>query len=102
LLTTNTVYYRKTVGDVDALKARTSWYLPMRIRGARLAVDGSVDYVSASSTGSDVSLMPALVLDVSPLLHAPRGTLAAGTEWFIHRTHGANMTAPQLIARWRF
>ena len=102
LLTTSTVYYRRTAGDVDALKARTSWYWPLRAHGVALSLEGSADYISASSTGSDVSAMPVLMVDVSRLVGTPRGTFGVGTEWFLHRTRGASLSAPQLVARWNF
>ncbi|MCC7052922.1 MAG: hypothetical protein IT355_06605 [Gemmatimonadaceae bacterium] len=102
LLTTSSVYFRRTDGDVNALKARTSWYLPLHVSAMAFSFEGSADFVSASSTGPDVSAMPVVLVDVSPLFRAPRGSLGVGTEWFLHRTRGARLSAPQLIARWSF
>jgi hypothetical protein len=102
VLTTSTVYFRRTDGDVHALKARTSWFLPFHVRRVALSFEGSADFVSASSTGRDFSAMPVVLVDVGALVGMPRGAVAIGAEWFFHRTRGAQLSAPQLVARWSF
>lgn len=98
----SSLYYRNAPGGRAGIKERTSWALPIATGPLAWSFDGSIDLVTRTSTGTDVSAMPALTLDVGRLAGMPHGTLALGTEWFFHRTRGARLAAPQGTVRWVF
>ena len=98
----SSLYYRRAAGDRAGLKERTSWALPIDVGPLALSFDGSVDVITKTSSGTDVSAMPALVADVGRLVGLPRETVALGSEWFLHRARGARLVAPQMVVRWVF
>jgi uncharacterized membrane protein YphA (DoxX/SURF4 family) len=102
LFTISSLYYRRAAGDRAGIKERTSWALPIDAGPLALSFDGSVDVITRTSSGTDVSAMPALVADVGRLVGLPRETVALGSEWFLHRARGARLVAPQMVVRWVF
>lgn len=99
---TNTLYYRRALGDGAGLKWRTSWFVPLESRRWSAWLEGSVDAVMPTANGTDIGVMPAALVDVGRHLRMPHGAFAVGGEWFIHRARGARLSAPQLVARWTF
>jgi hypothetical protein len=102
MLATTSVYYRRAPGESPGAKWRTSWFGARGVGEARVSFEGSFDVVTGTATGTDVSAMPALLVDAGPVFAIPAGIIQIGAEWFVHRTRGAHLSAPQLAVRWMF